>query len=259
MVPIVLSIAGSDPSSGAGVQADIRTFQKLGVYGLGVITSLTVQNTRGVSDTLHVDAEYVYKQIKALFEDIPINTVKIGMLGSSDIVEAVYEALKEGYPQSIVLDTPIASKNGFPLLEEEAIDKLKELLIPISTVITPNTHEASILSGVEIHSIEDVKESAKILKELGAKSVLIKGGHLQSQKALDILLYEDKFFSFEGKRYPFEVRGTGCVFASAIASNLAKGMELPESVRRAKDFINKAIAESVKVGKGYRVMPLQSL
>ena len=255
MVPVALSIAGSDPSGGAGVQADLRTFHSLGVYGLGVITSVTVQNTQGVYKTLNLEPRIVYEQITKLLEDVKVKAVKIGMLGSGEIILEVSKALK-GKVDNLVLDTPILSKNKFPLLDKEAIHVLKSELIPISTIVTPNLHEAELLSGINIASVEDIKASAESIQNLGAESVIIKGGHFRNRYAIDYLLYEGEFYEFKSERLPFQVRGTGCVFASAIASFLATGLNLLDAVGKAKEFITSAIRSSVEVGKGYRVMPL---
>ena len=256
MLVTALSIAGSDPSSGAGLQADLRTFHALGVYGLGVITSITVQNTTGVFGRFDLEPELVYRQVDKLFEDIRIDGVKIGMLGNGKVVSAVARALKGKDVKHIVLDTPLLSKNGHPLLDKEGISVLKNELIPLSSLITPNLPEAEALSGVSVSSTEDMINAGRIIMEMGAGSVLIKGGHLGGNKAVDILLWAGEVYEFESEKLPFQVRGTGCVFASAITSFLVKGFELPKAVERAKDFITEAIKNSQPVGRGYRVMPM---
>ncbi len=257
MLTTALSIAGSDPSSGAGLQADLRTFHALGVYGLGIITSITVQNTTGVFGRFDLEPELVYSQIDKLFEDIRIDGVKIGMLGNGRVVSAVVRALRGKDVKHIVLDTPLFSKNGHPLLDREGIAVLKNELIPLSSLITPNLPEAEALSGVSISSAKDMVKAAYVLKDMGADSVLIKGGHLGSGKAVDLLLWAGEVYEFVSERLPFQVRGTGCVFASAITSFLVKGLELPSAVGRAKDFITESIKNSRAVGRGYRVMPLK--
>jgi hydroxymethylpyrimidine/phosphomethylpyrimidine kinase len=193
-------------------------------------------------------------------QDFSVDSVKIGMLGDKDIVKAVHKALLRHRPRFVVLDTPIVSKSGYPLLDADAIETLKELLLPSATLITPNSEEAKLLAGMEsITSLEEAQEAAHRLTELGAKNVLIKGGHIGGDSSTDLLLSGGKVYQLKAKRYPFEVRGTGCVLASAIASNLAKGKGLLTSVRLAKEFITNAIEKSIAIGKGYRVMPLHGL
>ena len=254
----VLSIAGSDPSSGAGIQEDLKTFQRFNVWGLTVITSLTAQNTKGVKESIPVDSNFVYKQIETLATDIKIDAVKIGMLLTEDNVLAVYQAIKEFKLKNIVLDTVLKSKNGKELLSKRGIEILKEYLIPSVDLITPNILEAELLTGKNIKNVDDMKKACLSLKEVGAKNILIKGGHLtNSNFAIDVLYTKNKFYEFS---YPYienkHPKGTGCTLSSAIASSLAKGFDIKNSVEIAKIFISGAIKTSFNIGKGYPVLNL---
>ena len=252
----VLTIAGSDTSGGAGIQADLKTFQKFGVWGLSAITSLTAQNTKGVIENYPVDPEFLYKQIKAVAIDIKIDAVKIGMLLNGDNILTVVRAINEFNLKNIVLDTVLLSKNGKELLSKNGIEKLKKYLIPKVDVITPNIPEAEILIGENIKNVEDMKKACLKLKKIGAKNVLLKGGHLpNSNEAIDILLYKDEFYKFSYKYIKgVHPKGTGCLLSSAIASMLAKGKDLKTSIEIAKTFISGAIKTSFKIGNGNPVL-----
>ncbi len=252
----VLSIAGSDSSGGAGIQADLKTFQKFGVWGLTAITSLTAQNTNGVVESIPVDSDFVYKQIEAVAKDISIDAVKIGMLLTEDNVLTVSKAIDSFNLKNVVLDTVLISKNGKKLLSEKGIDLLKEFLIPRVDIMTPNIPEAEVLSDLRIRTVEDMKEAVLKLKKFSVKNVLIKGGHLKgSSYAIDILYTDNNFFELN---YPYihnvHPKGTGCTLSSAIASSLAKGYDIRSSVEIAKRFITNAIRNSVKIGNGYPVL-----
>jgi hydroxymethylpyrimidine/phosphomethylpyrimidine kinase len=252
----VLTIAGSDSGGGAGIQADLKTFSALGCYGMSVITAVTCQNTVEVTAVHPVPAEIVKKQMEAVLSDIGTDAVKIGMLHSAEIIEVVAKTLREFGVKNIVLDTVMASKGGSKLLQDEAIAALKELLVPISNVITPNIPEAEILSGQKINSVEDMYVAVEDLAKLGSDYVLLKGGHLESDESLDILLEtENKIFShLEFSKIKTEnTHGTGCTLSSAIASHLAQGLSMEEAVYLAKNFIDIALeaGKDYKLGKGH--------
>ncbi len=248
----VLSIAGSDSSGGAGIQADLKTFHKFGVWGLTVITSLTAQNTRGVVETIPINSDFVFKQIETIVTDIKVDAVKIGMLLSKENILVVSRAIEEFSLKNVVLDTVLNSKNGKELLSKNGIELLKEYLIPKVDLITPNIPEAETLISTKIETVEDMKKACLELKKLGVKNVLLKGGHLENSKmALDILYYNGEFFEFS---FPYikgvHPKGTGCTLSSAIASSLAKGFDLKSSVEIAKTFITGTIKTSFKIGEG---------
>ena len=251
---VALSIAGFDNSAGAGILADIRTFNYFGIYGVGVITALAIQNTQKVHEVFPIPPQKVKKQIEVIFDDFNVEGVKIGMLSNEDTVKAVHESLRDKNLKFIILDPVFKSKSGKELLTKEGIEELKRSLLKISYLITPNIPEAEVLCGMKIKSLEDVKECAKRIKNFGVKNVLIKGGHLQGEKAVDILYDGKDFYTFESEKVNKTPRGTGCVFSSAILSNLIKGESLINSVKIAKEFITERIKESVKLGKGYPVM-----
>ncbi|MGC8849605.1 MAG: bifunctional hydroxymethylpyrimidine kinase/phosphomethylpyrimidine kinase, partial [Candidatus Bathyarchaeia archaeon] len=252
-VPRVLAIAGSDSGGGAGIQADLKTLAALGVYGATALTAVTAQNTIGVSAIQDVEPKVVRVQIRAVLDDIGVDAVKTGMLHTSEIIEAVSEELTE-VKSPIVVDPVMVAKSGAPLLEERAVETLKDALIPLSTVVTPNIPEAERISGIDrIRSIEDAERAAEAISDLGAKAVVVKGGHLSTPgKAVDILYFDGRFRLFEGERFEAETtHGTGCSFASAIAAELAKGRQIPEAVEKAKGFVAYAIRFGFKIGRGH--------
>ncbi len=245
----VLTIAGSDCSGGAGIQADLKTMLANGVYGMSVITSLTAQNTTGVRAVSNVETEFLKAQIDSVFEDIVPDAVKTGMIPSKELVEATAEKLKEYKATNIVVDPVMVATSGADLSNEESVRALKEKLIPMATLVTPNIPEAEVLSGMNINTKEDMTEAAKIINRECGCDVLIKGGH--GNNADDILLHNGKIFILEMQKIDNpNTHGTGCTLSSAIASNLAKGMTVPESVRRAKEYITGAIREGLNLGKG---------
>ncbi len=250
---VVLSIAGSDPSGSAGIQLDLKVFSALGVWGCAVLTSLTSQNSTGVKSSFKVDGEFVYEQIKTLAEDIKIDAVKIGMLLTEDVVYHVAKAIRDLKLRNIVLDTIIKSKNGKNLLSSEGLKTFKNELIPLADVITPNIPELETLTDTKIKSIEDIKQSAKILKNLTDGIILIKGGHWNNINYIKDIIFDGK--EFTDIDYPVvkvkSPRGTGCFLSSAVASYLAKGYEPIEAIKKAKAFINMAINNTIQLGKGY--------
>lgn len=249
MIPTALTIAGSDPSGGAGIQADLKTFHQFGVYGEAAITLLTVQNTVGVEAVECLPPELILRQVRAVLRDIPPRAVKTGALGNRAIVEAVAElALEIECP--IVVDPVMISKHGAPLVADEARQAMLSLLIPRATLVTPNLHEAAALAGMEVNNVDDMKEAARRLKGLGAGAVLVKGGHLQGD-AVDVLFDGTAMTEFRAVRVDTShTHGTGCTYSAAIAAGLARGAPLEESVRRAKDFISAAILSNPGLGHG---------
>ncbi len=250
----VLTIAGSDPTAGAGLQADLRVFTQLNVYGMAVPTAITIQNTRGVKEIMPLSDGSVRKQLKTLLEDVKIDAVKTGMLLTKENILSIEEAFKKYRIKSFVLDPIIKSGTGVGLLKKDALLLLKERLFPLALVITPNINEAEALTGIKIKDEKDVILAAKILYQMGPRHVLIKGGHLKKEPT-DFLFDGKKFIVFKGKRARgFKLHGAGCVFSAAITAYLAKGMSVEEAVGEAKGFINKAIKRAVAIGRGKRVL-----
>lgn len=246
----VLTIAGSDCSGGAGIQADLKTITAHKLYGMSAITALTAQNTTGVTGILEADPEFLKKQIDAVFEDIRPDAVKIGMVSSSGLIKTIAERLQHYKAENIVVDPVMVATSGSRLLEEDAVDTLKKELLPIATVITPNIPEAEILCGMEIHTEEDMVAAAKAIYEDLGCAVLLKGGH-NINDANDLLYTKEEVSWFKGKRINNpNTHGTGCTLSSAIAANLAKGFDLKISVQRAKDYISRALADMLDLGAG---------
>jgi len=245
-----LSIAGSDSSGGAGIQADIKTMTANGVFAMTAVTALTAQNTTGVSGIMEVTPAFLAEQLDRVFEDIFPDAVKIGMVSSAALIEAIADKLTEYKAKNIVLDPVMVATSGARLISEEAIDTLKKRLIPLAEVITPNIPEAEVLAGLEIRSADDMEKAAEqIFAEYGC-AVLLKGGH-QLNDANDLLVGRGVKKWFEGKRIDNpNTHGTGCTLSSAIASNLAKGYALDEAVERAKRYISGALAAMLDLGHG---------
>ena len=260
----VLTIAGSDSCCGAGVQADLKTINKLGAYGTCAVTAITVQNTIGVSSVLAVPASIVGQQIDAVVTDIGTDTVKTGMLVSKEVVEIVCEMAKKHKLQKVVVDPVIKSHKGERLLSLEGVNKFRSDLIPLSYLVTPNIPEAEILTDREIKNLSDTKDAARAIYELGAENVLIKGGHIMSQedgnddasdgKVIDVFYDGKSFQDFRDERLNTKnVHGTGCIYSAAIATELAKGNDMVSSITIAREFIIKIIKGSMVLGKGYRL------
>ena len=246
----VLTIAGSDSSGGAGIQADIKTMTLNGVYAMSVITALTAQNTLGVSGILDIDSDFVKKQIDAVFTDIFPEAVKIGMLSSKEIIAVIADSLKKYKAKNIVVDPVMVSTSGSKLLKDDAIESMCDNLFPLAVVITPNIPEASILSGIEINAKEDMIKASKIIYDKYKCCVLCKGGH-STNDANDLLYDGENFCWFEGRRIDNpNTHGTGCTLSSAIASNLAKGYPLNKSIEMAKEYISNAMNEMLDLGHG---------
>lgn len=246
----VLSIAGSDSSGGAGIQADIKTMTMNGVYAMSVITALTAQNTMGVRAIQESTPDFLCQQIDAVFEDIFPDAVKIGMMSSSELISVIAERLKYHKARNVVIDPVMVSTSGSSLIKEDGVKTLVEELIPLATLITPNIPEAQILSGMEINNEQDILNAAKWINNTYNCAVLLKGGHSISN-ADDLLYTNGKSYWFKGNRIDNpNTHGTGCTLSSAIASNLAKGFTLDESVRRAKEYISGALSAMLDLGKG---------
>lgn len=247
--PVALTIAGSDPSGGAGLQADLKTFHQFGVYGEAVVTLITVQNTLRVDRVECLDPELVRQQIQAVLEDIRPGAAKTGALGNAAIVEAVAE-LAGGFGFPLVVDPVMISKHGAPLMAEEARRVLRKRLLPKAFLLTPNLAEAEALVGFEIHGVEDMRRAAERILEMGPRAVLVKGGHLTGA-ATDVLLAEGGWFEFSAPRLETRhTHGTGCTFSAAITAELAKGTTIVDAVRRAKRFITEAIRTNPGLGGG---------
>ena len=245
-----LTIAGSDCSGGAGIQADLKTMTMNGVYGMSAITALTAQNTTGVTGIMEVTQEFLEQQLDMIFEDIRPDAVKIGMVSSAPLIEKIAEQLKKYNAENIVVDPVMVATSGSVLLETDAVTTLKLQLLPLACVITPNIPEAEVLSGMKIGNESQMCQAAKMLCEAYGCAVLLKGGH-SINDANDLLCVNGEIRWFYGKRISnSNTHGTGCTLSSAIAANLAKGYSLEESVGRAKDYISQALGAMLDLGKG---------
>ncbi len=243
-----LTIAGSDPTGGAGLQTDLKVFKTFGVHGLSVVAALTAQNTQGVEAIFPVEQGPLEKQLRTLLSDIKPDAMKIGMLFSNWSVQVIVDMLKEYAPGNLVIDPVTVSSSGRSLVDEGTLDLIREKLFPVSRMVTPNIYEASVLTGIMIEDRRGMEEAARALKEMGPEVVLITGGHLD-EIAVD-LFYDGDFHAVEGKKIKGEYHGTGCAFSAAVTACLALGHSPLESVRRAKDFIHNAIKKAYYPGKG---------
>lgn len=247
-----LTIAGSDSGGGAGIQADLKTFQELEVFGMSAIAAVTAQNTVGVQGIYPLTAEAVVKQIDSVATDIGTDAVKTGMLFSVEIIEQVANKIKEYGWERLVVDPVMVAKGGSRLLQEEAVCAIKTLLLPLAMVVTPNIPEAEVLTGISIHSPEDRKEASRAIVDMGAKYVVIKGGHESGEKSMDLLYDGETFIELESERIDTRhTHGTGCTFAAAITAGLAKGNTVYDAVKTAKDYIQAAIEHSLHIGGGH--------
>lgn len=246
----VLAIAGTDPSGGAGIQADTKTITVHKVFATNVITSLVAQNTTGVFDILDIPIEFIKAQLKAVFDDIYPDAVKIGMVSSVDIINTLAETLKEYKAAHIVLDPVMVSTSGSKLLKDDAITALKEKLFPLAEIITPNIREAQVLCGYKIKSKEKMVQAAEDISRFFSGWVLLKGGHSE-ENADDLLYRQGEIVWLEGAKINNpNTHGTGCTLSSAIASNLALGDSVPQAVKKAKEYVTGAIAQQLNLGKG---------
>lgn len=254
---IALSIAGSDPSGGAGIQADLKTFTALGVYGLTVVSAITSQNTSKFSKVNEVSSDMVQSQIESVLSDFKINVIKIGMVYSSSTIKAIHSELKNT-KIPIILDPVFESTTGGALLQNEAFSLFKKLLVPLSFVITPNLPEAERLAGIKIRTLRDVKVAAAKIRRIGAENIVIKGGHFDGKTMTDYVFEKTKFYSFSSKRINRTTHGGGCNFSASLAANIAKGNNLKDSINLAKEFSFKSIANSQKIGRGIFVSGMES-
>jgi len=246
----LLTIAGSDSSGGAGIQADLKTFAAHGCFGMSVITAVTAQNTQGVTMVQNIDEKVVAAQIDAIFEDIRVDAVKIGMVSQINIINIIAERLAYYKPHIVVLDTVMVSKSGFDLLAPDACSALVEKLLPLATLATPNLPEAERIVSFAVQDRADMIKAAQKIVALGAQNVLIKGGHL-AQSADDFLYTKEGGMWFSGEHITTKnTHGTGCTLSSALAANLAKGLPLPEAVKESKAYVTLAIRNALDIGKG---------
>jgi hydroxymethylpyrimidine/phosphomethylpyrimidine kinase len=254
MIANVLSIAGSDPSGGAGIQADLKTFSALGAYGMAAITALTAQNTQGVLSFQTVDPAFVAEQIDAVYADVRVDAVKIGMVATAEIAAAIADRLRHHAARNIVLDPVMVAKSGHHLLRPDAVVALRDALVPLAQVITPNLPEAGVLLGCsEPASIAEMRQAVRDLHRLGPKWVLLKGGHLSGEDSTDLLFGGDAVTQLPARRVATRnTHGTGCTLSSAIAALLPR-FDMVEAVRRAKAYLSAAIAasDSLSVGNGH--------
>ena len=245
MVPIALTIAGSDPSGGAGIQADLKTFHQLGVYGTSALTLITVQNTRGVTRVEILDPSLVAEQLAAVISDLPPRAAKTGALGNAAIIEAI---VSSALNCPLIVDPVMISKHRAPLMDLSAREALAKLIIPRAALVTPNLHEAEALTGIVVKTPGHMREAAVRISGLGAISVLIKGGHLDGD-AMDLLFHQGKFTEYSSPRIATRhTHGTGCTYSAAITAFVARGLELPDAVRMAKRFIHEAINTAPGLG-----------
>ncbi len=251
-MPSVLTVAGSDSSAGAGIQADLKTFAALGVYGTSAITAVTAQNTLGVTALHEMPPQLVAAQIDAVVSDIRPDAVKTGMLASAAIVEAVAAKVKQHALPNLVVDPVMVAKSGDPLLRKNAVSALRDLLLPLAAVITPNLPEAAVLTGLQLESQSDIHRAAKEIIALGARAVVLKGGHVEGDTAVDLLYDGHQFRDYSAPRIETtSTHGTGCTFASAIAAFLARGEPLAEAVGHAKEYLTEALRLSYPLGSGH--------
>lgn len=246
----ILTIAGSDCSGGAGIQADLKTFSAHGLFGMSVVVSVVSENTKEVISVENISQKVIEDQMDAVFNDIFPEAVKIGMLSTPEVMKSVALKLKQYKPKNIVIDPVMYAKNGFPLMDRKNIEALIENIIPLADLLTPNIPEAEEITKSKIKTKEDMEKAAIEISKMGCKSVLIKGGHLEGD-ALDILYTNNKFYYFNNKRINTKnTHGTGCTLSSAIASNLALGDDISDAVKKGKDYVTLAIENSLNLGSG---------
>ena len=250
-VPKAMTIAGSDSGGGAGIQADLKTFAALGVYGTVTLTAITAQNTVGVSGVHEIPTDMIVAQMDAVMGDIGADAVKTGMLSSQEIVEVVAAQVAKHGIRSLVVDPVMVAKSGDSLLRDDAVDAVRTRLVPLSAVVTPNIPEAEALTGMTIESDDDVREAARRIVGMGARSVVVKGGHREGP-ATDVLYDGSSFREYSAPRIDtVNTHGTGCTFASAVAAGLAQGKSVEEAVGQAKEYVTEAIRASFPIGRGH--------
>ncbi|MHC4939421.1 MAG: bifunctional hydroxymethylpyrimidine kinase/phosphomethylpyrimidine kinase [Planctomycetota bacterium] len=246
-----LTIAGSDPSGGAGIQGDLKTFTRHGVYGMAAITALTVQNTQGVRGVHDVPPAFVAAQLDAIFDDMPVHAAKTGMVSVVPTIEAIAEVLVRRGAPPLVVDPVMVATSGDPLVADEAVEAMVRRLFPLAALVTPNLPEAERLCGFAIESPSHMERAAQALVARGARAVLIKGGHLEGDEIVDLLYFRDTFHEFRGARIDtVHSHGTGCAMAASIAAGLALGESMPEAVERSREFVRRGLEEAVVLGKG---------
>ena len=249
-VPTALTIAGSDSSGGAGIQADLKTMSAFGVFGTTALTAVTAQNTMGVTDSLFLSPELVVRQIDAVIDDLGADAAKTGMLGTAEIIEAVAERVGRHEIPNLVVDPVMIATSGAALIEENAVGAFRTALLPRACLVTPNIPEAEALSGIEVDSMESMEEAARAIHALGASNVLVKAGHMEGS-ATDVLFDGEGITRFTVERIEGgKLHGTGCTLSAALASGLALGLELTDAVVRAKAFVTAAISETLGMGRG---------
>ena len=249
-LPVALTIAGSDSGGGAGIQADLKTFAALGVHGTSAVTAITAQNTMGVTEILELPTALIREQIAVVVEDIGVQAAKTGMLSSAEIIVSVADAVKQHRLRNLVVDPVMVAKGGARLLREDAVTALREMLLPLAAIITPNLPEAQVLLGREIRSLKERRQAARDLVAMGARAAVVKGGH--ADDATDVYFDGAELIELKAERIETtNTHGSGCVFSAAIAAWLARGAEPQEAVRQAKSFITQAIAYSLEIGHGH--------
>lgn len=253
MPKTALTIAGSDPTGGAGFQADLRTFHSIGVYGLSIPAVLTAQSTEGVHCIHELPADFVSEQMDVLLRDIRPDAVKTGMLYAIDTLQVIADKVRQYSLDKLVIDPVSVSSTGVRLVEERGMDIIRNDLFPLAMVITPNTYEAGLFTGRTIENADDMKGAAVALKELGPETVIITGGHLEG-KAIDMLFDGNEFVFIENERLEGEFHGTGCVFSAALTAGLALGHEIKEAFIKAKDFTYHAMGAGISLGKGMKLL-----
>lgn len=254
----VLTIAGSDSGGGAGIQADLKVFAARGVFGTSALTAITAQNTTGVQGVFELPADFVSQQIDSVMSDIGADAWKTGMLSNAQIIRAVANRARHHGVQRLVVDPVMVAAGGHPLLRPEARDALKQALLPLAYVVTPNHHEAQVLTGLEVRTLDDMRQAAKAIHHMGARHVVVKGGHLpHTADAVDVLYDGQVFTEFSAPRVNTpNTHGTGCTFASAIAAELAKGYGAREAVQRAKAYLTAALKAAINLHIGHGHGPL---
>lgn len=252
-IPRAMTIAGSDSGGGAGIQADLKTFAAMGVFGTSAITALTAQNTRAVIAVVELAPEFVAAQIDAIVTDIGVDAAKTGMLANAAIIEAVAAKVGEHRIEQLVVDPVMVAKSGASLLRPDAVDALRRVLLPLALVVTPNLPEASALAGRSIQTIDQMKEAARAIVDLGPRSVVVKGGHLrESGESVDLFFNGREFRRYTARRVDTRnTHGTGCVFSAAIAAGLAQGLEPATAIAQAKRLVTAAIEGGLPLGRGH--------
>ena len=251
VVPRCLTIAGSDSGGGAGIQADLKAFAALGCHGMSAIVALTAQSTTEVRSVHEAPPEFIRDELEVVFDDIGVDAAKTGMLASAAIVEAVAEAVVEARLPALVVDPVFVSKHGHRLLAEDALGALRRLILPLATLVTPNLPEAAALAGIGVQNRDDMRRAADAILQLGPRAVLVKGGHLEADRAIDLFVEGDVDAWIDAERIDTRhTHGTGCTLSAAITAHLARGESLLDAVRAGKDFVTEAIRHALPLGEG---------